>query len=190
MLKDSRLIPLTSTPTTPLPSSSFFFFAHTLCRSGYANFPRPWVTIRSLSPRGHKRPCNYSTPVFHSRGFRWLSSDTIAHIPKQSAGRGKNPRSSHLSPPAHTLDGSAARISMHDFLMIWRGEREKNKQDGQSHKAIWRDNIDLCVTLSVWVSVYEYMCSICHTESMIPLRAWKPPHTGNTCSTESAIVAS
>lgn len=35
-----------------------------------------------------------------------------------------------------------------------------------------------------------HVVCVCHTESMIPLRAWKPPHTGNTCSTVSAIVAS
>lgn len=177
MLEDSRLIPLTSTPSTPLP----FII--------YANFPRPWVTIRSLSPHSHKRPCNYPTPVFHSRGFRWLSSDTMAHTPKQSVGGGKTP-APHTSHLLHT-HWTALPLESQCMTSWWSGEvKEKTKTDGKSHKATWRDNIDLCVTLSVWVSVYEYMCSICHTESMIPLRAWKPPHTGNTCSTESAIVAS
>lgn len=31
-------------------------------------------------------------------------------------------------PPAHTLEGSAAKISMQDFLMIWRGKKEEKIQ--------------------------------------------------------------
>lgn len=108
---------------------------------------------------------------------------------KKGTRRG-NSCSSHLLPPAHTLDGSAARISMQDFLMICEIKQKEKKKKKNSHKTIELYNIDLCVPLSVWMSVCVSMWYMCHTESMIPLRAWKPPHTGNTCSTLSAIVAS
>lgn len=142
--------------------------AYVLCWSSYANFPQLWMRVRSVSLG------DFSTPLSNPGGFTWLPSDALTNKQSTTQGFKGNPRSSHLLPPAHTLDGSAARISIHDFLMIWR------KRETQLYVTIFS------VLLSAWMSVYMW----CHTESMIPLRAWKPPHTGNTCSTVSAIVAS
>lgn len=56
MLENLYLIPLTKHPARPSLSA-----AHTLCRGSYANFPRPCMTIRSVSLHAHKCPCDYST---------------------------------------------------------------------------------------------------------------------------------
>ncbi len=57
--------------------------------------------------------------------------------------------SSHSLPPAHTLDGSAARISMQDFLMIWEASEEEKKHN---HRIIYWYNA-VCVCLSLCQSV-------------------------------------
>lgn len=69
---------------------------------------------------------------------------------------------------------------MHDFLMIF----EKTKTTTTKLPDCFQDYYGDITHVSY------IRARVCDTESMIPLRAWKPPQTGNTCSTVSAMVAS
>lgn len=101
MLENVWLIPVSKHPVHPSRPAAL-----TLGRSSYANFPGLGMTIRRVSLRAHQPGRDYSS---------------LASTPRPRA----QPRSSHLLPPAHTLDGSAARISMQDFLMILEKKKKK-----------------------------------------------------------------
>lgn len=79
------------------------------------------------------------------------------HTPQNSQLEGENPCSSHLSPPAHTLDGSAARISMHDFLMIWRSERENKNGWKESQGNLAGQHRFVCHPLCMGECLWVYM---------------------------------
>lgn len=183
MLKDSQLIPLTNTHAPPL-----LFFAHTLRWGGYANFPRPWMTIRSLSLHGHERPCNYSTSCSTPEAL------DDCHLTQSHTGTAQCPNregeASALTPlTSCTHAGRLCRQDLYAGLLDdLRDKRGRKNTVTRQFNYIIQFCVSLCVWVSVCVSVHV-VCT-CHTESMIPLRAWKPPHTGNTCSIVSAIVAS
>lgn len=81
-------------------------------------------------------------------------------------------------PPAQMLDGSTARISMHDLFRIWKGKYLHKKRNSRYS----RFNLAMkYLIIFLWRKI---------TESMTPCSASNPSFTGNTWSLLSAIVES
>lgn len=169
MLKCSQLIHLTNSPPPR--------FLHTCCAEA-TMLISPWLrmTIRSLSLCRHKRPCDYSTSCSTPEALY----DTVEHRDCSVSQQGRDTLALHSSYLLHT-HWTALRLES-QYRTSWWSENRKGRKSGQWCKNTQHFFVSTCVCL--------FECLYIRTESMIPLRAWKPPHTGNTCSTESAIVAS
>lgn len=134
------------------------------------------MTIRSVSLHAHKRLCDYSTlysiPQAFGDGHLTQSHTVTVRCPSKE---GEPSLFTPLTSCAH-----AGRLGCEDLdarlLDDLRGKANPVQSPNRFNDILF--------------AYHHHVLQICRTESMIPLSDWKPPQTGNTCSTVSAIVAS